>query len=213
MSRHLPVPVIWFLVGPDKASAASRYERGLRVGNMAPKSPLYLKYSDLKSSVDALVTDNTALKAAMDLAATTHAAWLAADTALTTAISTWDGSYDVFTTMGQKYVADPNDVTNLGGAPRDKNHHPLAMPIRVDLTYNPKKDILKAHVIRPAGMRACVVQLSTDPTNPALWVEQAGNGAVHLAPHPTKGTWWARAACKTAKGMSDFTTPVSVIVK
>jgi hypothetical protein len=47
---------------------------------------------------------------------------------------------------------------------------------------------------------------------PESWYELDGSGAVHIVPNPAKGTWWARAQSRTAKGKSDFTSPVSVIV-
>ena len=72
---------------------------------------------------------------------------------------------------------------------------------------------IRIHVARAPGMAVVSVQISTDMTNPALWKELDGVGAVHLVPNPAVGTWWARACSKTARAISDFTTPVSVIVK
>jgi hypothetical protein len=62
-------------------------------------------------------------------------------------------------------------------------------------------------------MRAHSTQVSTDPTNPALWRELLGDGANHVIANPTPGNLWARAASRTATGQSDYTAPVLLVVK
>jgi hypothetical protein len=202
-----------FLVGPDKVSATTRYDRGVKVGNQAPQSALYTKYADMKSSADALVQENVQLKTAMDAHSTAAAAYQTTRTALALVMGQWDGAYDVFVKTGEKYAMTDNDVAGLGGTPRAKTHNPLAVPLGVDVKYDPKLDRLRIRVLRAPGMRTCIVQVSPDPVTATSWVEQSGNGAIHLVQSPAKGTWWVRAASRTAKGTSDFTAPTSVIVK
>ncbi len=211
--KHVNVPSILFLVGPDKVSAATRYERGVKVTSQAPQSPLYQKNADLKAAADEVGKQTISLKALMDGYSTAHAAYLTARTALFLGVTAWDSAYGVFVTTGEKYVITENDVAALGGAPRGKTINPLVVPLGVDLAYDPKRDRLRIHVDRAPGMRTCVVQLSPNPVSAGSWKELDGNGAVHLVPSPAKGTWWARAASRTAKGTSDFTSPVSVLVK
>ena len=52
------------------------------------------------------------------------------------------------------------------------------------MTYNAAKDWIRIHVARAPGMDVVSVQITTDPTNPALWKELDGVGAVHLVPAP-----------------------------
>jgi hypothetical protein len=212
MSNH-HVSTIAFLVGPDKVSAATRYDRGITVTNQAPQSALYLQHTDLKASADEVMKDTIALKTAMDAYTAAEGAYKTARTALGNAIVTWDGGYDVFIRLGEKYAATPNDAHAVGATPRTRQNYPLEMPLGVDLTYNAKKNYLRVHVHRAHGTRVVLVQLSPDPVTASSWVELDGSGAVHVVPNPAKGTWWARAASKSAKAKSDFTTPVSVIVK
>jgi len=212
MSYH-PIPTIPFLVGPDKASEQTRYDRGLKVTSQAPGSPLCAAHADLLASAGEVIKENVVLKDAMDSFSTTEAAFLLSKTALVSAVIKWDGAYDVFVTTGERYAATPNDASTLGAVPRGKTSHLLAMPISVGFVWNPKKDYLRVHVHRAPGMRVVTVQITMSPADPSSWTELDGNGAIHVVPHPAKGTWWARAQSRTAKTKSDFTTPVSAIVK
>jgi hypothetical protein len=81
------------------------------------------------------------------------------------------------------------------------------------MTYNGKRDWIRIHVERAPGMDVVSVEITTDPSNPASWKELPGHGAVQFLKDPAPGTYWARAASRTAQEKSDFTTPVSVIVK
>lgn len=211
MAYH-PVPTIQFLVGPDKTNEQTRYDRGVKVEAQAPGSPLYQQHPDLKTAADEVIKDTAALKAAMDSSSAAEAAGAAARTALSNAILKWDGSYSVFAKLGEKYATTPNDAASVGAQARGKTINPLAMPISVELTYNRLLDAIRVRVERAPGMRMLTVQLSPDPITPTSWFELDGSGAVHLYPHPAKGTWWARVQSRTAKARSDFTVPVSVIV-
>ena len=211
MAYH-PVPTIQFLVGPDKATEPTRYDRGVKITSQAPGSPLYKQYPDLKMAADEVIKDTVLLKGAMDGYTVAEAAFNAARTALASTVVKWDGAYSVFVTTGQKYAVTPNDVASIGAEARGTTINPLVMPISVDFTWNAKKDNLRIHVERAPGMSTVTVEVSQNPADPSSWHELDGNGAVHIVPHPAKGTWWARAQSRTAKGKSDFTTPVSVIV-
>jgi hypothetical protein len=207
------VPTISFLVGPDKASTATRYDRGVTITNEAPQSALYQQHADLKAAADFVIKDTVTLKTMMDAYTAAEGAYKTARTALSNAIVTWDGSYSVFVTTGEKYALTQNDAHSIGGAARGRTRHPLAMPLSVDFTWNPKQSHLRVHVHRAPGMLVSVVEISPDPVTVTSWVELDGTGAVHTIPNPAKGTWWARAASRTAKATSDFTTPVAAIVK
>jgi hypothetical protein len=210
---YIHVPTIQFLVGRDKVSEEARYQRGVKVEHHAPQSPLCQKHADLAAAVAEVSADTTELKDKMDAFAIAEAAFKAARTALGTAVIKWDGSYDVFVSTGEKYAATEHDAATLGAEARGKTINPLVMPISVEFEWNPDKDELRVHVHRAPGMRVVTVQVSPDPITATSWFELEGSGAIHVIPHPAKGTWWARAQSRTARARSDFTSPVSAIVR
>jgi hypothetical protein len=114
---------------------------------------------------------------------------------------------------GPQALRDADDGASLGLVPRGETNNALAMPDAVLITYDAKKDRIRIHVKRAKGLLHVSVEVTQDLSNPASWKELDGDGAVHLVNNPTPGTWWARAASKTAHAKSDYSTPVSVIVK
>ena len=206
-------PTIQFLIGDTKVSSTLRYEAGVKVAAQAPLSPLYTLHPDLKATADDVVAKNAALKTANDALHAALAALVTARGAELGANTAWDMAYDVYLATAAKYCTNPADAAGLALILRGTTHNPLAMPLAVTLAYNPKKDWISVHVKRAPGMDVVYMEISTDATNPALWKEVPGAGAVRLIPGPAVGTWWVRACSKTARANSDFTTPVSVIVK
>jgi hypothetical protein len=203
---------IQLIVGNVKQSVELRYNEGVKIAAQSPKSALYTANADLKTAADGMGTVNTALKAALDNHHTALAAVELARGALGTATTAWDTAFDVYRTLGAKYCLTEEDAASLALAVKTGGKNPLAPPISVLATYNPKKDWIRVHVDRAPGMDVVSVQMTTDMTNPALWKELDGWGAVHLVSAPAVGTYWFRAASKTAHAVSAFTTPVSVIV-
>ena len=100
--KYVHLPSIQFLVGPDNVSAATRCERGVKVQNQAPQSPLYQQHSDLKAAADEVGKETASLKALQDAYTTAHAAFVTARTALGSGVLAWDGAYDVFVSTGEK---------------------------------------------------------------------------------------------------------------
>lgn len=209
---YQPVEGIKFEVGADLKSATTRLDRGAKIKAQGTTSPLYQQQADIKTGVDNVVADTTTLKTLVDNCSAAKAALKKATTALTTGLLNWDRSYKFLVAAGEKRCATSDEGTSLGLSVRGKKKNALATPISVELTHDPKKKVLRVHVTRAPGMRTVVVQTSTDPSNPALWQELVGNGAVHLIPNPAPGTVYVRAASKTARAQSDFTTPVSIVV-
>jgi hypothetical protein len=211
---HLPSPTILLLVGPDKVSEQTRYERGVKVGAQSPSSTLYLQHADLKGAADEVGTQTSSLKGDMDAYAKAEAAMKLARHALLSGVVQWDATYDVFVNLAEKYAVTPEDVSALGGEPRPKVIHPLLPPIAVTMTQDAKRDRLRIHVDRPPGRARTIVQVNTtDPNNPAGWRELDTSGATHYVPSPAKGTWWAKAACRTSKAISGYSVVVSIVVK
>jgi hypothetical protein len=206
------ISTIHFVVGPDKADAQSRYDRGVKISTHGPQSTLYT-LPDVKAGVDAVTADNATLKSAMDAYSKARQTYLKARTALGTAVLGFDLSYGVLVTTAEKRCTTADDGASLGLEPRGATSNPFGMPVAVLMTQNIPLDYVRIHVKRAKGIRAVSVQVSPDPTNPALWKELDGDGAVHLIHNPSPGILWARAASRSAHAISDYTIPVSILVK
>jgi hypothetical protein len=212
MPGRQKVLTIQFSVGRDKVSAQTRYDRGVKVTTHGPQSPLY-SLADVKAGVDGVVKSTTSLQAAMDNYAKARQAYVLARLTLGTSVVAFDNAYDVLVSAARLHCVTDDDGASLGLDPRGDTHNLLAMPVAVLITYNVKKDYLRIHVKRAKGMRTVSVEVTQDASNPASWKELDGAGAVHIVQSPAPGTWYARAASKTAHAKSDYTTPASVIVK
>jgi hypothetical protein len=210
---HPKQPTIQFIVGDTKSNAETRYAAGVKIAAEAPQSALYAAHADLKASADDVAAKNTALKTAGDAYHAALAALVTARGGLFAATAAWDVSYDCYLILGTKYCTTPADAGSLALTLRGTTHNPLAPPLAVQLSYNAKKDLLRIWVKRAPGMDVVAVQMSTDMTNPALWKELDGAGAVRIVQSPAPGTWWVHACSKTARATSAFTTPVSIVIK
>jgi hypothetical protein len=211
MGHPLPAPGVHFEVTSVKKNAGTRIACGAKLGNQAPSSPLY-QDKEVQSAVDSVTKQTAAVKTANDDYAKAHAAFVKARTALLLVLLLWDQAYDVLVATAQKHCATPDDGAGLGMGVRGRNKCALALPVLVTLLHDLKRSRLKIHVKRAPGMRTTVVQVQ-DPTNPGVWKELDGDGAVRFVDNPAPGTWSARAASKRARATSDFTTPVSLVVK
>jgi hypothetical protein len=203
---------IHFSVSDDKVSPDTRVTRGVMIGNQAPQSPLY-QVPEVKAPVDGVVQATAALKDAIDDLHAKLAMAAKAKTALAVAIAAWDGAYDILVVNAEKRCATADDGASLALPVRGRVKHALAAPLSVDVRYDAKIDALRIHVRRAPGMDACSVEIGQDPNNPASWKELDGHGARHVVPHPAPGTWSVRAASRTARAKSDFTAPVSILVR
>lgn len=207
------VPTIQFTVTPDKESPETRLSRGVKITTNGPASTICTTYPDAQAACSAVAAESAKLKVAMDAYANAEATFKKARTALGTAVVSWDGAYDVYVAVGERRCTTADEGTGMALDVRVKTKNPFAMPISVEAEYNPKTNLLRVHVTRAPGMRTVAVEMSTNPSDPTSWKELEGNGAVHVIPKPPPGTHWFRAATRTARAKSDFTTPVSVIVK
>src|SRR5262249_17421306 len=119
----------------------------------------------------------------------------------------------VYTSVASKYITNEQEAHDAGLDMRGVTTNMLALPVLVEVQRRPKQDDLRIHVHRAPGMRSVATEISNNPSDPTAWKELQGDGAIHVVPHPAPGTWWVRARSRTAKAVSDYTTPVSVIVK
>ncbi len=201
-----------FAISKDKSTNTTRIARGVMVTTQAPQSPLYT--GTTKTAVDNVVAGTATLKQAVDNHNAARAAVKKTRAALAQATAAWDGSYDVLITDGENTCETDEDGAGLGlpvvGA---QVRYPLLMPVSIDVTQNLAKGHVRIRVHRAPGLYGVSVQTSTDPTNPALWKELDGDGVVHVIPTPPPGMLWVRAAGRSATAKSDYTAPVSFLVR
>jgi hypothetical protein len=212
MSTKSDASAVHFDTSKDMVDTETRLARGVKISTLGPMSALYTGNPAVKGAVDTVVGDTTALKAAQDADNNAQAVASKARTALALAMSTWDGSYRILTSTGTKVCKTPDDGTSLGLVVRTTTKNPLAPPIAIVLKQDKVKNLLRIHVQRAPGMDTVDVQMSPDPITASSWATLDSNGAVHVVPNPPKGTTWIRAASRTAKGKSDWTTPVSIVI-
>ncbi len=212
MGSYQPVEGIKLDVGQDKASPEARISRGVKVGKLAVQSPLYQE-AEIKAGVDAVTIDTAALQQGMESCAAAISAARKARSALNVLLRSWDRSYDLLLAAGEKRCTTEEEGTSLGLSVRPKTSHVFAMPAAVTVKYDSIRGILRIVVTRAPGRCSLSVQISPNPEDPAAWVELPGDGAVYVVKSPAPGTWWVRARSRRAQAMSDFTTPVSVVVK
>ena len=212
MTTKSDASAVHFDTGKDMVDTTTRLARGVKVGTLGVQSPLYTGNATVKAAVDTVVADTAALKTAEEADTAAQGVASKARTALALAMSTWDGSYRILTSTGTKVCKTPDDGTSLGLVPRTATKNPLAPPISIVLKQDKVKNLLRIHVKRAPGMDTVDVQMSPDPVTATSWSTLDTNGAIHIVPNPPKGTLWFRAASRTAKGKSDWTTPVSIVI-
>lgn len=209
---YQPVEGIKFDLSADTKSPTARISRGAKIAAQGPKSPIYQQVPVVQSSVDDVAAETQALQKLVDDHSAALGALAKARTALRAGLARWDRTFHVLVANGERHCATTDDGTGLGMTVRGTTKHALQVPLSIELTYDPRKKQLRIHVTRAPGARAVAVEIGTGPTAPASWQELPGNGAVHVIPNPAPGTSWVRAASKTARAKSDFTTPVSIII-
>jgi hypothetical protein len=196
-----------------KGSVKKRVDAGAVIGANAPTSAILTANTDVQAAANALIAVNTKLDAqdtkvkSLDLELVTERGSLANLTV------DWDSAYDVFVAVGRKYCVTAQDATSLGLAAVGAAVYVLAMPLAVLVKYDVVKELIRIHVKRAPGLRAVRIQISPDPITATSFVDLLGDGATAALAGYAPGTWWVRAASIRARECSDWTTPVSVIVK
>jgi hypothetical protein len=213
MSHNQPVPTKHFVTGPDKKNSNTRIARGGKVVTQSATSPIVQANADFSAAAKDVGTATEDVKTKVDAENKAVIALKAARSALRISNVTWDTKYGVYTSVASKYLTNEQEAHDAGLDMRGQTTNTLAAPVSVEVKRRPKQDDVRIHVHRAPGMRAVSTEISTNPSDPTSWKELDGDGAIHVVPHPAPGTWWVRARSKTAKATSEYTTPVSVIVK
>jgi hypothetical protein len=196
-----------------KESLKKRVDAGAVIAANAPSSALLTGNNEVQVAANNLIAVNTKLDAkdtkvkALELELGTERSALANLTV------DWDAAYDVFVAVGRKFCLTAEDARSLGLAAVGLAAHVLAMPLAVLVKYDVVKELIRIHVKRAPGLRSLRIQISPDPITATSWVDLEGDGAMAALADYAPGTWWVRAAHIRARERSDFTMPVSVIVK
>jgi hypothetical protein len=196
--------------GVVKESIKSRTDFSTTMDSQMKQAPLY---GVVKQSCDAVVAEGAALLAA-EAAVNAAVATLAnARDLREMAVVKFDNALNLLISDVEKNAQNPGDVTSLALSVLDRQSYPLEIPAGLTVKYDAAKSLIRVNVDLPPGAASCLLEVSTDPSNPASWKRVTGGGARRSIAGYPPGTYWFRACSVRANDESDFTTPVSVIVK
>jgi hypothetical protein len=199
--------------GTVKQGIKERTDCSALVKSKASSCPLWAAHQDLQDAGNALIAAGTDLSDA-DLAfqGAQKAVETTRDTRETKVI-TWNTDFELYATLVEKYSKKSEDVSALALSALEKSAYVLVVPISVDLRYDTKTHLIRVHVHLAAGLDACEIEMSPDPVTPTSWKRLVGHGVLRTVKDPGPGTWWFRAAAERADEQSDFTAPVSILVR
>jgi hypothetical protein len=180
------------------------------MGTQAPKSTFY---PTVKESCDDVIAAGVVLAVAEAGVNTALASLVNAREVRDGAIIKYDGSYNVLVADVEKHAVNPEDVTSLMMTLAERQTHTLELPSGLVVKYDLAKSLVRVNVDLPLGAASCLIEVSTDPQNPASWKRVTGDGARRALAGYAPGTYWFRAASLRANDESPFTAPVSVTVK
>jgi hypothetical protein len=196
-----------------KESIKTRRDAGGVVATNAPNSPILQQNADVKQTADELIAVSKDLDA-RDIKVKALENELAAERgALANLTVDWDAQYDVFVYTARKYCKTDEDAEALGLSAVGQAVYALAMPTSVSAAWDIMSKLLRIHVTRAKGLRSVRLEISPDPITATSFQEIEGDGANAALSGFLPGTYWIRAASVRARERSEFTTPVSVIVK
>jgi hypothetical protein len=199
--------------GDAKATIKDRTDCSSLVKNKASSSPLWQQYPQIQTAGADLVSAGGDLSTA-DLAYVNAQSVLDnARTTLETKTVAWNGAFDAYASVAEKYALKPEDLTGLALTALSRNVYSILPPTSVELKYDPALNVLRVHVVMPAGMDAAEVEMSPDPVTTTSWKRLVGHGLVREVPSPAPGTWWFHAATARANEQSAFTQAFSIVIK
>lgn len=199
--------------GTVKQGIKERTDCSALVKSKASSCPIWTSHPDLQDAGNALVAAGTDLSDA-DLAfqGAQKAVETTRDTRETKVIA-WNANFELYATLVEKYSAKTEDLSALALSALTRSAYLLVVPTSVDLRYDTKARLLRVHVHLAEGLDACEIEMSPDPVTPTSWKRLVGHGVLRSVKDPAPGTWWFRAAAERADEQSDFTLPVSILVK
>jgi hypothetical protein len=193
-----------------KESIKSRVDCAETMGSQMKQAPFY---NIVKASCDSVVAEGAQLAAAEAAVHSALAVLANARDLRDSAILKFDGALNVLISDVEKNAATPGDVTSLALTVLDRQSYTLEVPSGITVKHDPAKGVVRVLVDLPPGAASCLLEVSTDPTNPASWKRVPGDGARRALAGYAPGTYWFRAASLRANDESAFTAPVSIVVK
>jgi hypothetical protein len=200
-------------VGTDKRSLLARTSRAATIGINGPNSAVWQAHSELQTAGNALVAAGVALAESQARLAALEGQIDAARNAVAAQVASYDTAYAVYVAHVETHAGKPDEVPALGLTLLAKASYALAAPLAVVPTYDVVKGQITINVQRAPGINHCVVEISPDPAGPNTWTRLPGFGGRKKLTGYAPGTYWVRAASARANAFSDFTGPVSVIVR
>jgi hypothetical protein len=182
-------------------------------GTMSVQAPQSAFYPVVKHACDDVIAEGVKLAAA-DAAVNAALATLAnAREERDSALVRFDGVFNVLVSDVERNATKPADLTSLALTVLERQSYTLEAPTGLALRFDPAKSVIRVHVELPPGAASCLLEVSTDPANPASWKRVTGDGARRALAGYAPGTYWFRASSVRANDESEATTPVSVVVK
>lgn len=197
----------------QKKTVSTRTNTATAVTTCAATSAFCQANPEVKNAVAAVTIAGSDLADAETTHSNAKSGFAAAGAALATKLLIFDQTYDVLATTAEKHATTPEDLLSIALTPRGRTLHPLLSPLSVAVIFDPKKEEIHIRVKQAPGKRPCVIEISSDPIGAATWTRLSTFGAVQTLTGYPPGTYWIRAASGSAKALSPWTTPVSVIVK
>ena len=196
----------------DKGSQQAPIDRGIQLKKAVSTSTLCQNVPEVMNACNAVIK-------ASDDYATAQADAVAADAAAATARSvrddkqaTFDAENAICITTVERHAKSPADIQGLSYTLLIPNKNGLLPMLGMTGKYDRATGLIELFVQHPAGITRCLLQGSPDPITPTSFQRIPGDGLRRkLAGYPP-GTHWFRAANVRARGETEFTTPISVVV-
>jgi hypothetical protein len=198
---------------PDRETIPTRTGSAQVVGANGPNSAIWKATPEVQVAGTKVIAAGAALAEADTAVQSLQQQLATALNVRDAKVVEFDAVHSVYVATVEAHATTPQDVTGLGLALFAKSTHAFVAPLGVDATFDAAKGRVHIHVNKAPGMQASVVEVSSDPRDPAGWRRLPGFGAIHKLSGYAPGTCWVRAASARANEISDFTEPVPVMVK
>jgi hypothetical protein len=199
--------------GADKQTTKTRTDRATKVAAVSPTSLLFQGQPPIKDAGAALILAGNDLGDADSAVTAAEAVVEQKRSEREAKRGAFDAAYDIFTALVVHHAETPEQIQGVGLDVLDRTSHALVPPLAIRARFDLVKSLLRISVKQAPGMQACVIDVSQNPSDPTSWKRIAGIGASRSLPGYASGTYWLRAASVRASEQSDFTMPISVVIK
>ena len=197
----------------SKRTIKSRVDRGSIVAGSITNSTLCQEQPEVQAACTGLA------KAATDLE-TADKAFVAAEAAVEVARAArdsrqagFDSALAACAAKVEQTATTESEVVGVGLVVLERASYSLEAPIEVTARWNAAKGRIEIHVTLAPGASGCVVDLSPGGGAPESWRRLPGISARPKVSGLEPGVYLVRAAAVRGSEQSEFTAPVTVIVK